>query len=72
MTHIILRSSSADITADRETGNIISVDYESLGGTNEWEDVERFDPATFTDEPEMDVLEIGFWTKRGNYFKRVK
>jgi len=73
MTTIILRSSYADITCDRETGNIISIDYENFGGDgNEWDDVAYFDHRDFTTEPEMDVLDVGYMLKDGRYFTAAR
>lgn len=63
---IILRSSYADITVERQTGKILNIDY-SMGGTDQWDDVERFDPVTLPDEPETDVLHVGFYLKGGAY-----
>lgn len=62
----ILRSSYADITVERETGAVITIDYAAMGGTNEWDDVARFDPETLSGD-EMDVLDAGFWTKGGEH-----
>jgi hypothetical protein len=62
----IVRSSYADIYCDRTTGAIIKIDYEAMGGRDEWDDVDRFDPRTF-EGTEDDSLRVGFWTKDGNY-----
>lgn len=63
-----IRSSYADIEVRRETGEIIEIDYAAMGGKNEWDDVDRFDPATFpAGESENDCLRTGFWTKKGDY-----
>lgn len=69
MSQIILRSSYADIYVEKETGNIIRIDYESMGGSNEWDDVASFDPKTLDDRGlgEMDVLYAGFTTNKGKY-----
>lgn len=65
---LILRSTYADIYVERETGAIIRIDYAAMGGTNEWDDVARFDPATFpADENETDVMLVGGWGATG-YF----
>jgi hypothetical protein len=64
----IIRSSYADITIDRETGRVLERDYAAMGGKDEWDDVERFDPATLpADEDETDCLLVGFWNGKGTY-----
>lgn len=70
-SEIILRSSYANVYCDKATGNIIRIDYEAMGGVNEWDDVERFDPTTFPDESETDILSIGGWNRDGVYFEPV-
>jgi len=68
MSILILHSSYADIRVERETGKILEIDYEGFGGeANEWDDVTRFDPETFENVPEMDVLDVGFWAADGYY-----
>ena len=66
MSTCLVLSSYADITVNRETGEIIKIDYEACGGEDEWDDLKKFNPETLTHE-EMDVLNTGFWTKDGNY-----
>jgi hypothetical protein len=66
---ITLRSSYADIYVKREDGSILFIDYESMGGSNEWDDVDRFDPDTLPDEEETDVLLVAFWNKEGKRFE---
>lgn len=64
----IVRSSYADIYVDRATGNVTKRDYAAMGGTDEWDDVQRFDPSTLpADETETDCLLVGFWNGAGEY-----
>lgn len=67
-----VRSSYADIKVHRATGEIIEINYAAMGGKDEWEDVDHFDPATFpAGESENDCLRTGFWTKSGKYVAPV-
>jgi hypothetical protein len=71
---LILRSSYADIHVNRETGNIIKIDYAAMGGKDEWDDVVRFDPDTFPKSRgigDADVLRVGFWTKDGKHITPI-
>lgn len=63
-TIFIVRSSYADIHVDRSTGRVLSIDYEAMGGTDQWDDVDMFDPSRLTDpNGEDDCLNLRFRTK---------
>lgn len=66
---IILRSSYADLYVDRVTGDVLKRDYAAMGGSDEWDDVQRFDPTTFPADSETDVLLVGFWDDKGVYLE---
>ncbi len=64
---IIIHSTYADITIDRYTGEIKKINYKEMGGKDEWNDTERFDPLTFDSSDEIDCLDVGYWNKNGHY-----
>jgi len=66
----IVRSSYADIYVDPQTGAIQSIDYAAMGGSDEWDDVEMFDPTTLTNpNGEADCLDTRFKLKSGEWIE---
>lgn len=60
-----IQGSDGDLTVDQASGDILTRDGETEGGTAYLE-ITRFDPATLTDS-HMDILECGYWSADGAY-----
>lgn len=64
---IILKSSYGNITCDFKTGEILLIEYTNEDGNKELDCIERFDPSSFADDKEMDILAAAGWTNLGRF-----
>lgn len=68
MTTAIIQGSAGILRVNRDTGEILEYDPDGFVGVgdDDYSHIERFDPATLTDD-NLDILECGFWHSGNQY-----